>query len=51
MLICYQNGLSIYALTVILKAPISIFIFLQQLLSKWPLRLIVLPSYITGNSI
>ena len=34
-----------------LKALISIFIFLQELLHKWPLNLIVLPSYITENSI
>ena len=35
----------------VLKTPIFFFIFLQELLSKLPLSLIVLPSYITGNSI
>ena len=34
----------------ILKAPISIFIFLYKLLREWPVNLIILASYITGNS-
>ena len=32
----------------ILKAPISIFILLQELLSEWPL---ILCSYVAANSI
>ena len=53
ILICYQNGrLKFVKITnVSFEGTFSIFILLQELLSEWPLTLIMLSSYTTGNSI